>query len=183
MENKLDGKENIIDINQYMDEFKDGIRLHIGCGLDIRPGFINIDPFSEHAQADWDAGKLPFKDNSVDVIFNSMTIEHFPMPRVVPILTEWYRVLKRGGRLVIYTSNIIDVCRKTIETYENKELNLMYLYGSQTREGHGHGCGFTQESLFKVLVEAGFMGAQFAAPEATWMGKGYHDILAMAEKS
>jgi SAM-dependent methyltransferase len=179
--NLLDGKEDVIDINVVMEAIQ-GIKLNIGCGTDIKPGFINIDPFSPFAEAPWDAGKLPFNDNSVALIYSTMTIEHFPMPRVVPILTEWYRVLRRKGKLIIYTSNIVDVCRKTIETAESGDLNLKYLFGSQTREGHSHFCGFTQESLFKCMVDAGFMFAKFASPEATWIGPGYHDLLAIADK-
>lgn len=175
------GEPIVIDLAKVMEEGKDGIRLNIGCGTDIIKGFINVDPFSPFSQAPWDAGELPLRDNSVDLIISNMVIEHFPQPRVVPILTEWYRVLKKGGKLVIQTTDLIEVCRKTVETAKT-DLNLSYLFGSQVNEGQYHYCGFTAASMLKCLAAAGFTGAIFSSPDAPWLGEGYHDLLVMSEK-
>lgn len=47
------------------------------------------------------AGSLPFSDETVDVIAASCFFEHVEDP--APIISECYRVLKRGGVLVFYT--------------------------------------------------------------------------------
>ena len=42
------------------------VRLNIGCGDDIRPGYLNIDPFAEESDLRMEAAKLGFDDHSVD---------------------------------------------------------------------------------------------------------------------
>jgi SAM-dependent methyltransferase len=46
-----------------------------------------------------DAFRLPFKDNSLDIVFHQGLLEHFRNPQ--DLLTENRRVLARGGRLVV----------------------------------------------------------------------------------
>jgi SAM-dependent methyltransferase len=46
-----------------------------------------------------DAFDLPFKDGTVDTVFSSHLLED--VKDWNPVLTEWVRVLKTGGRLVI----------------------------------------------------------------------------------
>lgn len=80
------------------------LNLHLGCG-DIRlSGFINIDiaktPATDKVM---DARKLNYPDNSVDTIYASHLLEHFPHGEVPLVLKEWHRVLKPGGKAVIVT--------------------------------------------------------------------------------
>ena len=55
------------------------IRLNIGAGQTHIPGYINID-ISSKADITLDLGtdKLPFEDDSVDVVFSYHTLEHVP---------------------------------------------------------------------------------------------------------
>ena len=79
------------------------IKLNIGCGRDIRQGFINIDSFPlpgvdivfdlESCQKN----SLPFADNSVDFILMRHVIEH--IDNVLPLMQELYRVAKPGAKL------------------------------------------------------------------------------------
>ncbi len=48
---------------------------------------------------------LPFRDNSFDVINCRLVIEHVRTPETV--LTEFHRVLRRTGRLAIFTPNLL----------------------------------------------------------------------------
>lgn len=41
---------------------------------------------------------LPFKDNSIDFVLSSHTLEHFYDP--IKTLKEWYRVIKKGGYII-----------------------------------------------------------------------------------
>ncbi|HEX8091984.1 MAG TPA: class I SAM-dependent methyltransferase [Blastocatellia bacterium] len=50
-----------------------------------------------------DAQSLPFEDGSFDVVFSCECLEHVPDPRLA--LTEFYRVLKPLGKLVLTTEN------------------------------------------------------------------------------
>ncbi|MAF34598.1 hypothetical protein CMO91_02010 [Candidatus Woesearchaeota archaeon] len=49
-----------------------------------------------------DIRKLPFKKNSVDGIWNLGVMEHFTMEQRKKIFKEFHRVLKPGGRIVIF---------------------------------------------------------------------------------
>ncbi len=75
-------------------------KLHLGCGLDYREGWVNVD---SHAKADvkWDLNKFPypFKENTFDYIYCSQIIEHLdPLEKV---MEELHRILKKGGKVEI----------------------------------------------------------------------------------
>lgn len=53
-----------------------------------------------------DARRLPFRDDSFDVIVNADFIEHTRDEDKFPIFQEMYRVMKPGGRGVVYTPNL-----------------------------------------------------------------------------
>ena len=76
------------------------VRLNIGAGLTYIPGFTNID-ISSNADISLDLGKdkLPFKDDSVDLIFSYHTLEH--IPNYIFVLSEIHRVLKNGGLFLV----------------------------------------------------------------------------------
>ncbi len=76
------------------------IKLNIGAGITYIPGFINIDVLS-HADIYLDLNKdrLPFKDNSVEVVFSYHTLEH--IKNYIYALKEIHRVLKHRGKLFL----------------------------------------------------------------------------------
>ena len=80
-----------------------GRGLNVGCGHDVRPGFVNQD-ISELPGVDvvceLGVDKLPFEDGAFDVILARDVLEHVD---VVPALRELHRVLAPGGRLVVST--------------------------------------------------------------------------------
>ena len=77
------------------------LRLNLGCGRDVRPGYENIDrlPHPGVIVADVEGEGLPFPDGSVDAILARHVMEH--VVRFDKALHECWRVLRVGGRLEI----------------------------------------------------------------------------------
>lgn len=74
------------------------LKLNLGCGNDIREGFINVD-IEEHKGVnlicDLDKLPLPFADNSVDYILCSHLLEH--LSNRIEFMLELHRVCKKGA--------------------------------------------------------------------------------------
>ena len=75
-----------------------GLKLHFGCGANVKPGFVNID-LSNAADLTLDLREqLPFADGSCSLVYSEHFLEHIEYPNVVRgLLRECYRVLAVGG--------------------------------------------------------------------------------------
>ncbi len=79
--------------------------LNVGCGEDLYgTHFIDLYPINKKVKGiDVNKDKFPFPDNYFDEIFSGFLFEHLVNP--INFLKESYRVLKKGGRLIILTDN------------------------------------------------------------------------------
>jgi len=79
-------------------------KLNLGCGRDLRPGYVNVDR-SDAVGADlvWDLSSLPLplEAESFDEILVLDVIEH--LHEVVPFMEEVHRLLSSGGVVRITT--------------------------------------------------------------------------------
>lgn len=76
-------------------------KLNLGCGRDIRPGYVNLDLVTMPGLdmvADLER-RLPFRDDTFDEIFSSHVLEH--VRDLIPLLGELARICKPGGVLRI----------------------------------------------------------------------------------
>jgi len=80
-----------------------GHKLNLGCGTDIRPGWVNLDSSRAIPGVDvvHDLGNplLPFADGTFDYILAQDVLEHLTDP--VATLRELHRILNPGGRVRI----------------------------------------------------------------------------------
>jgi len=121
------------------------LKLNLGCGRRVLPGWINIDihpliPFSKIPGLTWFLFKLrlipesaykmkwppgtmwhdirkglPFKDNTVDFIYASHFFEHVREQEAEKILLECYRVLKSKGLVRIVVPDLEFLAKKYVK--------------------------------------------------------------------
>ena len=82
------------------------MKLNLGCGSKILPGWTNLDKFETYKPDivhDLEVFPYPFKDNSVDEIILSHVLEHLgQVPDVFnKIIKEFYRICKNDALLHI----------------------------------------------------------------------------------
>jgi predicted SAM-dependent methyltransferase len=78
------------------------LRLHLGCGCAIKPGWLNIDL---HPKADLMLDlrePIPLPDRSAKLIYSEHVFEHFGYPEPIGgLLRECLRILEPGGVLTL----------------------------------------------------------------------------------
>jgi ubiquinone/menaquinone biosynthesis C-methylase UbiE len=177
--------------------------LHVGCGqkriAHTTPGFNT--PEWQELRLDIDTAVQPdvvgsmtdmsaVASESVDAVFSSHNIEHL-YPHEVPVaLSEFLRVLKPDGFVVITCPDLKSVCALVAQ---DKLLEPAYqspagpvspidiLYGHRPAMARGnlfmaHRGGFTQTSMVITLKEAGFQNM------ATVARNRFLDLWAIATK-
>ncbi|MDD3531669.1 MAG: methyltransferase domain-containing protein [Candidatus Pacebacteria bacterium] len=77
------------------------VRLNLGCGRDIREGWVNVDREDRPGvlALDLERDDLPFVDGSVSYVYASHILEH--LLHWERLVIEVHRVLKPGGRFEI----------------------------------------------------------------------------------
>ncbi len=91
--------------------------LEIGAGKNRIPGFESLDIVWQpgtHYIADA-SRRLPFADNTFDVVHASHVLEHIPWYDTSKVLLEWVRILRRGGQLEIWVPDALKICRTIME--------------------------------------------------------------------
>ncbi|GAB4031877.1 MAG: hypothetical protein Fur0012_09750 [Elusimicrobiota bacterium] len=138
------------------------MKLNAGCGRDYLEGWINID-INPSVKADFymPAYELNFEDGIFEEIRASHLIEHLGFFKSKYFLSEAYRTMRDGGRLLIETPHI----EKTFENFlsarspKEREIVLGWVYGSETAWQNHLYC-FPLELLDSLLCSAGFSIAQ-----------------------
>lgn len=96
-----------------------------------------------------------FEDGSVDELYASNVLEHFPIHKTLEVLKEWRRVLRAGGTLRVSVPDF-DAC---VQLYQKVGLTIWIQYliwGDQKHELNYHYVNFTYATLAKLLNDAGF---------------------------
>lgn len=174
-------------IEESNEDFKKKLKVHLGCGKRILPGYVNID-LDNHPHIDYyhDIKTLPmFEVNTVDEIYSCGTLEYFDRITEIPkILSEWKRVLKSGGSL---RTSVPDF-KGIVKVYEKfKDVDGIGILGPifgrieiNTQNGKDiiyHKTVYDFDSIKKIMEDAGFVNVR----KYNWkefFPKGYDDYSA-----
>lgn len=88
-------------------------RIHLGCGEQLKAGWINIDrkgpatgqAWSDFVKADLEQDPIPMKEGSADFVFSEDFLEHLPPGAGIQLMNEIWRVLVPGGIMEHYVPN------------------------------------------------------------------------------
>ena len=131
------------------------IKLNLGCGNDIRAGYINVDKYNNTGNVDhqWDLGKLEVEDGYFDEIYTSHVFEHIGINDIYAVVEEWKRALKPRGDLIIRVPNLEVEVNKWLNAPDDQKWKAVSgIFGSQSHEGQTHFSGFNPGSL-KAFLE------------------------------
>ncbi len=147
------------------------LKLNLGCGDKILPGYTNVDvaPTRRGLRPDviCDLHDLAaFAENCADEILAVHVVEHFWRWEVVDVLREWLRVLKRGGMMVLECPNLSSACEEFLKDPRRfsgpgpeGQRTMWVFYGDPAWRDPlmVHRWGYTPESLAHVMQEAGLI--------------------------
>jgi hypothetical protein len=143
------------------------VKLNLGCGLDKRSGYVNID-VREDVKPDLVVNLerellKRFDDESVEEIIAKDFVEHLSWRVVRDFFKDCFRVLKKGGRMYVQTPDLEVLARKVIlnpefrfGSLEGFEAISYWVYGGQDYGENTHKSGFTVPTLRKLLESIGF---------------------------
>jgi predicted SAM-dependent methyltransferase len=138
-------------------------RLNVGCGHIPLEGYINVDRRDlPGVDIVAEASGIPLEDGTVDEIFSSHLLEHFPVETLRRrVLPHWHALLRPGGVI----GAIVPDAEAMFEGYQNETVSFDDLrtvtYGLQEYEGDFHFNMFSRGSLTQAFEEAGFEKPQF----------------------
>jgi len=139
------------------------LKLHLGCGGRHLEGYINIDLRKTTAtDVVCNIRKLPYPDNSIELIENYHVIEHLPRHDLPKALKEWFRVISPGGVLIVECPDFDKAVKEYIEGDEKRINNI---FGLQRFPGDTHMFGYNFKGLKKILEKAGFRDIQKREPQ------------------
>ena len=146
-------------------------RLNLACGPNRKEGWINID-LTDGVDLKLDLReRLPFPDESVEVIYSEHFFEHLNYPsEVLSFLRESYRVLVPGG---LFSVGVPDAGGSLI-AYANRDEQAfelprrmhwhpdwcdthMHQINYLFRQGHEHKYAYDYETLALILKRAGLV--------------------------
>lgn len=144
-----------------------GLRLNLGCGHLPSDDHVNVD-MRELPGVDVVAAidDLPFEDGSVEEIFSSHVLEHFPVEQLRrKMLPYWITKLAPGGTFRAVVPDAAAMIRRHRAGEIPFDQFREVFFGGQEYEGDFHFNMFTTESLSEILIAAGLSGPLIEAED------------------
>ena len=141
------------------------MNLNIGSSNahgEYKRGWINLDLVShDNIQIIGDATKLPFTDNSFDLIHCVHVLEHVTRDKYPKMIAEMARV---GREVFIEVPDFKQVIGKLYNSFfknrrEHIHIWTTSIYGKNERKGMAHHWGFDEQLLSEAMLSNGFSTA------------------------
>jgi predicted SAM-dependent methyltransferase len=123
------------------------IKLNLACGYRYNSEWINLD-FNAHSKEVKKInllGKLPFDDDSVDIIYCSHFIEHLSPKQADSLLNECHRILKKDGLIRIVVPDLENIVSEYLK-------NLKVIYNNEIGENELNKYFYSQLELLDQMV-------------------------------
>mgnify|MGYP001187693939 CR=1 FL=1 len=115
------------------------MKLNLGCGNDIRDGYVNIDLNSNHQKViKGDISNLDIfslTDNSVDEILAIDVIQYFNYQNIVNVIANWCQKLKSNGSIYIESIDYNMISNMMFYDLLGSEVVNNLLYGDPGLKG------------------------------------------------
>ncbi|MFX0076018.1 MAG: methyltransferase domain-containing protein [Candidatus Hermodarchaeota archaeon] len=133
------------------------MKLNIGCGKKYDPEYCNIDLY-EDLVADrlMSAFNLEFIDNSCEEIVAIQVIEHLSFFEMIYALSEFFRVLKPDGRLLLETPDLEKSCQHYLKANDEQKKKILGWFFGIPHKGLQHKICFPPFLLKELLSNIGF---------------------------
>jgi SAM-dependent methyltransferase len=104
-------------INLVINSRKKDRKLEIGPGLERIAGFETVNIiWGKDVDYVMDASKrMPFQENTFQIVYASHILEHIPWYQVQDVLKEWFRVLRSDGVLEIFVPDGYLIAKTFVE--------------------------------------------------------------------
>ena len=156
------------------------LKLNLGCGENVKPGWVNVDLFKADADLRLDLREpLPFSGESVAFIYAEHVFEHLAYPCIhdsmgwtlesagapseaMQLLREAHRVLVPGG---VFSLGVPDA-ERILSLYARGEFEgwgpswvdtPMHFLNYIFRQGRQHKYAYDADTLGRLLTAAGFV--------------------------
>jgi hypothetical protein len=138
------------------------VKIEIGAGTKGMDGYVHVDAVALTGVDVIDDGRTlaSFEASVAEEIYSHWFLEHVAMHEVPPMLKQWRRVLRPGGKLRIVTNNVeahnrcLDAGQITWEEWE------YLVFAVQNKRGYGiwdiHKTAWNPGRLERTLRENGF---------------------------
>lgn len=144
------------------------MKLNLGCGDDIREGYVNVDFRKTHPSVmEVDLSKFPwsFADDSSSEIMMLDFLEHFPYRLTDQILLECYRILVPSGQLVVQVPDSRHLMHALTQsgTYLCNRCGTT-MYGLESGEWVHHcpKCGQSDDDISEAAMKRLYGGQDYA---------------------
>ena len=146
------------------------IAYNLGCGKKNWDGWVNVD-LCETADLRCDIRKLEIKSDSADAVAAIHVLEHFYDWEAFDLLTEWKRVLKPNGKMIIEVPCLDKVFAYIADRISKKQIMEQYMTlhpifgdGKHKNPEMMHKTGYLVHGLKNLLIDVGMREVTMCEP-------------------